>query len=141
MSGRCQRSRRIRSLASRVGGSAMRSSKAFAAFMLVIGLTAFPGAQPKGERTTVKGEVVDMWCYLEGGDRGAAKKACATACAKAGNPIGILGSNGALYVAAGLKDHQPAQALLVNRMSGEVTVTGTIVRNGGVQMIYIDTVK
>jgi hypothetical protein len=22
---------------------------------------------------TIKGEVVDMWCYLEGGDRGAAK--------------------------------------------------------------------
>ena len=46
-------------------------------------------AQPKGQRTTITGEVVDLWCYLEGGDRGPAKKDCATACAKAGNPIGV----------------------------------------------------
>ena len=45
--------------------------------------TVAPMAQPRGERLTVTGEVVEMWCYLEAGDRGAAKKACATACAKA----------------------------------------------------------
>lgn len=82
-----------------------------------------------------------MWCYLESGDRGPAKKACATACAKAGNPIGILDSEGNLYVAAGLKDHQPAQALLIGKMSDNVTVTGTVVKKGGVQMIYIDSMK
>ena len=67
-------------------------------------------AQPKGQRTTITGEVVDLWCYLEGGDRGPAKKDCATACAKAGNPIGVLDAKGNLYVAAGLKDHQPAKS-------------------------------
>jgi hypothetical protein len=98
-------------------------------------------AQPKGERVTVRGEVVDMWCYLEGGDRGAAKKACATECARAGNPIGVIDSKGNLYVAAGLKDHQSAQTLLIDRLSTNVTVTGTLVRKGGVQMLYIDSVK
>lgn len=39
-----------------------------------------------GEHVTITGEVVDLWCYLEGGDRGPAKKACAAACVKAGNP-------------------------------------------------------
>lgn len=81
---------------------------------LLIGATPRVFAQPKGERATVRGEVVDLWCYLEGGDRGPEKKQCATACAKAGNPIGILDSKGNLYVAAGLKDHQSAQSLLVN---------------------------
>ena len=98
-------------------------------------------AQPKGEHVTVTGEVVELWCYLEAGDRGAAKKACATACAKAGNPIAILDGSGNLYVAAGLKSHQPARDLMVDRMSDEVTVTGTLVKKGGVQMIYIDSVK
>jgi len=97
--------------------------------------------QPKGEPITVTGEAVDMWCYLEAGDRGAAKKACATACAKAGNPIGVLDSSGHLYVAAGLKSHQPAHALLLNNMNEEVTVTGTLVKKGGVDMIYIESVK
>jgi hypothetical protein len=112
-----------------------------AAALVTGGGTRFLMAQPKGEQATIKGEVVDLWCYLEGGDRGPAKKACATACAKAGNPIGVLDSKGNLYVAAGLKDHQPARRVLLDKMSQEVTVTGTIVKKGGVQMIYLDSVK
>jgi hypothetical protein len=117
-----------------------KSRKVFGiAVLSALSLTV--AAQPKGDRITVTGEVVDMWCYLEGGDRGPAKKACATTCAKAGNPIGILDAKGSLYVAAGLKDHQPAHTLLIDKMSTDVTVTGTLVRKGGVQMIYVDTVK
>src|SRR5262245_25284403 len=108
--------------------------------LVAVGATSVK-AQPKGEHATITGEVVDMWCYLEGGDRGPAKKDCATACAKAGNPIGVLDSKGSLYVAAGLKDHQPAQTLLLNKMSDQVTVTGTLVKKAGVQMIYIESVK
>ena len=119
----------------------MRNTLLVIAMSTLLAGTALLRAQPKGERITVKGEVVDLWCYLEGGDRGPAKKQCATACAKAGNPIGILDAAGNLYVAAGLKDHQSAQTMLLNRMSDEVTATGTVVKKGGVQMIYIDTVK
>ena len=46
--------------------------------LVLVSLSAVHG-QPKGDRVTVTGEVVEMWCYLEAGDRGAAKKACATA--------------------------------------------------------------
>ncbi len=98
-------------------------------------------AQPKGRKVTIKGEAVDLWCYLEGGDRGPAKKECATACAKAGNPIGILDAKGNLYVAAGLQDHQPAKDLLSGKMSENVTVSGVLVRKGGVPMIYVESVK
>src|SRR5205809_5364746 len=118
-----------------------RTFVAVSVLALLIGGARLSSAQPKGERATIKGEVVDMWCYLEGGDRGAAKKDCATACAKAGNPIAILDANGNLYVAAGLQDHQPGQKLLVSKMSDEVTVTGTLVKKGGVQMIYVDSVR
>jgi len=119
----------------------MRNTVLVLAISTMLAGTALLRAQPKGDRITVKGEVVDLWCYLEGGDRGPTKKQCATACAKVGNPIGILDSAGNLYVAAGLKDHQPAQTMLLNRMSDEVTATGTVVKKGGVQMIYIDTMK
>ena len=110
-------------------------------FSVFIGGISLLHGQPKGKRATIKGEVVDLWCYLEGGDRGPAKKACATACAKAGNPIGPLDAKGNLYVTAGLKDHEPGRALLLAKMSQEVTVTGTVVKNGGVQMVYVDSVK
>jgi len=118
-----------------------RVAMAIVATALLAGGTQAVNAQPKGQRATIKGEVVDLWCYLEGGDRGPAKKECATACAKAGNPIGLLDAKGTLYVAAGLKDHQPAQSVLLNKMSDQVTVTGTVVKKGGVQMIYVDSVK
>jgi hypothetical protein len=108
---------------------------------LVIMGTRLASGQPKGQPATITGEVVDLWCYLEGGDRGPAKKQCATVCAKAGNPIGLLDAKGNLYVTAGLKDHQPAQVLLLDKMSEEVTVSGTLVKKGGLQMIYIDSVK
>src|SRR5262245_2314063 len=109
--------------------------------VLVIAGAEMLGAQPKGDRTTIKGEVVDLWCYLKAGDRGAGKKACATACAKAGNPIGLVDGQGQVYVTAGLKDHEPGRVMLLDKMSREVTVTGTLVRNGGVQMIYVESVR
>jgi len=98
-------------------------------------------SQPKGPTITVKGEAVDLWCYMEGGDRGPAKKACATACAKAGNPIGILDARGNVYVAAGLQDHQPARDLLLEKMDEQVTVSGTLVTKGGVKMLFIKSVQ
>jgi len=60
-----------------------RISTVVAALAVVVVLTAVVSvAQPKGATVTIKGEAVDLWCYMEGGDRGPAKKECATACAK-----------------------------------------------------------
>jgi signal transduction histidine kinase len=97
--------------------------------------------QPKGTETTVKGEVVDLWCYLEGGDHGANHKACAISCAKAGNPIGIVDSKGNVYVAMGIKDHQPGREVLIDKMAQTVTVKGTLVKKGGTQVIYVKSVQ
>ena len=110
-----------------------------AAIVLSVALVGL--AQPKGPTVTVKGEAVDLWCYMEGGDRGPAKKECATACAKAGNPIGIVDAKGTVYLTAGLEDHQPARDLLINKMDEQVTVTGTLVTKGGTKMLFVKSVK
>ena len=111
-----------------------------AVVMLATGIPTL-WAQPKGARITATGEVVELWCFLEAGDRGPAKKDCATACAKAGNPIALVDDKGGLFVLAGLKSHQPAQELLLSKMSERVTVTGTLVKKPDVQMIYVDSIK
>jgi len=108
--------------------------------LLVLGVWLAFG-QPKGETVTVKGEVVDLWCYLEGGDRGADHKKCAVACAKAGNPIGLVTEKDEVYVMMGLKDHQPGKEVLIDKMAETVTVEGTLVKKGGVQVIYVSSVK
>ena len=98
-------------------------------------------AEPKGEAITVKGEVVDLWCYLEGGDHGAEHKKCAIACAKAGNPIGLVTAKGEVYVMMGTKDHQPGRDVLLEKMAETVSVEGTLVKKGGTQVIYVSAVK
>src|SRR2546423_956844 len=97
-------------------------------------------AQPKGKSISASGELVDMWCYFEGGDHGPSHKQCATACAKAGNPIGLLMKNGSVYVLAGMQDHQPAQAVLIKHMAENVTVKGTLVSKRGLNMLYVSSV-
>ena len=119
-----------------------RISTVVAALAVVVVLTAVVSvAQPKGATVTIKGEAVDLWCYMEGGDRGPAKKECATACAKAGNFIGIVDASGTVYLASGLQDHQPARDLLLAKMNEAVEVTGILVKKGGAQMLFVKSVK
>ena len=110
--------------------------------LAIVVLSAVAGfAQPKGPTVTIKGEAVDLWCYMEGGDRGPAKKECATACAKGGNSIGIVDASGTVFLASGLQDHQPARELLIAKINEPVEVTGTLVKKGGAQMIFVKSVK
>jgi hypothetical protein len=108
--------------------------------LLVFGIVVV-SAQPKGDTVKVKGEVVDLWCYLEGGDHGAEHKSCAISCAKAGNPIGLVTEKGEVYVMMGIKDHQPGKEVLIEKMAETVTVEGTLVKKGGTQVIYVSAVK
>src|SRR3989440_10576617 len=110
------------------------------AAMLVLG-GMFALGQPKGETVTLKGEVVDLWCYLEGGDRGAEHKKCAVDCAKAGNPIALLTEKGDVYVLMGIKDHQPGKEILIDKMAENVASEGTLGERGGVQVVYVSSVK
>ena len=117
----------------------MRFAGPVAAVFLLATVIAF--GQPKGPKVTVKGEVVDLWCYLEGGDHGDKHKECAMTCAKAGNPMGIVDAKGIVYVLMGIEDHQPGRDVVLDKMAQTVTVTGTLVRKGGSQVLYVSSVK
>lgn len=107
--------------------------------VLLIGIAGF--AQQEKPVQTVKGEVVDLWCYMDHSARGEKHKACAVACAKMGNPIGIVDSEGNVYVAVGSELHQPDRDRLIEKMAEEVTVTGPVVSRGGMKMIYVKTIS
>ncbi len=98
------------------------------------------GAAAKPEAMTVKGEVVDLWCYMAAGARGAEHKQCAIDCAKAGNPIGIVDDQGNIYLAMGAEDKQPAKNILADKMADTVEATGKVYKQGGVQAIFIEKV-
>jgi hypothetical protein len=109
------------------------------AILVLGGLRVY--GETKGEAITAKGEVVDLWCYVDHDARGPGHKECAIACAKAGNPIGLVTEKGDVYVLMGGEKHQPGSAVALDKMAETVTVTGTLVKKGGIQVIYVKSVK
>jgi hypothetical protein len=106
---------------------------------LLIGIASF--AQQEKPTKTVKGEVVDLWCYMDHGARGEKHKACAVACAKLGNPIGIVDAERNVYMVVGSQLHQPDRERLIDKMAQQVTATGTVVSRGGLKMLYVKSIS
>ncbi len=62
-----------------------------------------PTPQPKGETSnrhyvTYRGEIVDYYCYIEKGLTGPMHKACGTRCVAGDICMGLLTTDGALYM-------------------------------------------
>src|SRR3989344_9358244 len=59
----------------------------------------------KAEVQTVKGEIVDLMCYLDHGAVGEKHAKCAQTCIESGGPVGILTADGKVYLVIG--EHKP----------------------------------
>ena len=115
---------------------------AIAAFVVALSAPAFAATE------TVKGQVVDMGCYKAdksntGVDHKMPKgdtKDCAIACAKAGQPLALLTSDGKVYqIAGGLAAEKNAK--LIAHVSHTVEITGDVMDHGGTMMITADSLK
>ena len=53
----------------------------------------------------------------------------------------LVTDKGDVYVMMGIKDHQPGREVLIDKMAETVTVEGTLVKKGGVQVVYVSSVK
>ena len=113
-----------------------------AAFLVALSAPAFAASE------TVKGQVVDMGCYKAdksntGVDHKMPKgdtKDCAIGCAKAGQPLALLTSDGKVYqIAGGLAADKNAK--LIAHISHTVEVTGDVMDHGGTMMITADSLK
>ena len=100
-----------------------------------LGLSALRGAQGAGEGTTetIKGEVVDLMCYLDHGAKGEKHKGCASKCIKSGGPVGLLTPDNQLYLVIG--DHQPINDQLADKAAQTITLKGKVVERNGMKMI------
>ena len=111
------------------------------AFILALSVPAFAKTE------TVKGQVVDMSCYNKdksntGVDHKMPKetKDCAIACAKDGQPLALLTSDGKVYqLSGGLAADKNAK--LIAHISHTVEVTGDVMDHGGKMMISGDSLK
>jgi len=113
----------------------------FAVLLFAFVVTA-QGQKKTEKEVTIKGEVVDVACYVMGESRGDNHKACAEACAKAGGALGILTADGKLYVSLLPDDHKKGpNAILMDHIAHTVEATGYVRTSGGVQGIMIKSVK
>ena len=94
------------------------------------------------QETTVKGEVVDTACFLHYNKSGEAHKACAEACLKAGQDMGIYDdANDTLYVLLESKPGTDPNALIKNYVAKKVEIVGTVAQKAKVQGIVVKEVK
>src|SRR5690349_24419829 len=94
-----------------------------------------------GDETTITGQVVDLNCNTTNGASGAGHKACAQACAKAGVPLGILATDGTIYLPVSSKPGDPQNSKLEQYAEGKVKVTGMHRLVSGLHTIEIKTVS
>ena len=91
------------------------------------------GAEASGETQTIKGEIVDLMCYLDHGAKGEKHKGCAKKCIESGGPVGLLTADDQLYLVIG--DHQPLNKELSAKAAETVTLKGKVVERNGMKMI------
>jgi hypothetical protein len=114
---------------------------AFALATLALGGGGF--AQDDKAPKDVTGEVIDLNCYMGHEAHGADHKACGVKCAKGGNPIGMLTADGKVYLLLAGDQHEPASAAakLIDKMAETATVTGKVIKRGGLEAVIVDSVK
>ncbi len=86
-----------------------------------------------GSEKTIKGEVVDLMCYLDHGAKGEKHKGCANKCIKSGGPVGLLTSDDQVYLVIG--EHKPINDELASKAAQNVTLKGKVVERSGMKMI------
>ena len=93
------------------------------------------GAEEKAsaQTQTIKGEVVDLMCYLDHGAKGDKHRGCAKKCIESGGPVGLLTADNQLYLVIG--DHQPMNKELAAKAAQTITLKGKVVERNGMKMI------
>ena len=100
-----------------------------------------------GKTTTVTGEVVDVSCYLQLGKRGEAHVPCGTKCISNGQPIGVVDTDGNLYIVMA-EEHHPRRdgqvelkSVLGPLLARTVTLTGMMTEMKGYRALFVQAAE
>jgi len=94
------------------------------------------------ETMTVKGEVIDTYCFALMGAKGESHRQCAIDCVKAGIPAGLLEEKtGKVYVLLPNKDKTGLPKGVIDKMGRMATVTGKAYTSGGSNFLTVESIK
>jgi hypothetical protein len=113
-----------------------------AVFVLALGAVAFAATQ------TISGQLIDQICYkMNKSNTGVDHKMpsgdeanCAATCAKMGQPVALLTSDGKVYTVTGDLAAN-SNAKLVPHLSHKVELTGDVTEKGGTMTIAATNLK
>jgi hypothetical protein len=99
------------------------------------------GTKEPPKPVTIKGELVDMGCYVSHGARGEKHKDCAAKCVAGGMPMGLLTADNKLYILTLNHDNADPYNQAKDMMAAMVEVTGTVGERNGTRIIDVTAVK
>ncbi len=106
--------------------------------LMVLGIFTSVYAQS----VTVKGEVIDTYCYALMGAKGESHRQCAIDCVKAGIPAGVLEEGtGKVYVLLPNKDKSGLPKGVIDKMGRMATITGKAYTSGGSNFLTVESIK
>ena len=118
-----------------------------AAMIILAGVTAVwlnlsqRGRHPlvQGQEIVVKGEVLDMTCYIAHNLSGPQHAQCARDCIRKGLPVGIKGEDGKTYLLVGKK--QAVNAELADYAAKTVTIRGRETMRDGFALLQVEEIR
>lgn len=91
---------------------------------------------PKGQDVTITGLMTCTFCTLKSGLI-TTKESCVN-CVKVGDPVLLTDAKGNRYTLLGGEQSQPLMTPdRMDLLDSKVTVTGILVKSGGIQVIYV----
>ena len=113
----------------------------FALLALPLAALASGDHDHEHEGVTVKGEVLDLSCYIAHGAKGEDHAGCAKRCVKGGQPMGLLAEDGTIYVL--FADHSDGSAYEKSQsFAGKmVEISGPMAEKAGMKGITVHSVK
>jgi len=94
------------------------------------------------ETVTVKGEVIDTYCFALMGAKGESHRQCAIDCVKAGIPAGLLEEGtGKVYVLLPNKDKTGLPEGVIDKMGRMASITGKVYTSGGSSFLTVESIK
>jgi hypothetical protein len=94
----------------------------------------------QGQDVLVKGEVLDMTCYIAYNLSGPEHASCARDCIRSGLPVGIKGENGKVYLLTG-KAGKPVNAQLADYAAKVVTIKGKESIRDGFAQLQVEEIR
>ena len=102
---------------------------------------AAAGGAETAKPMTVTGEIVELSCYLDHGAKGEGHKACATKCINDGSPMGVLTSDGHLYLLTLSHVDEDPYTKAKTMAAETVKVTGSMHDRDGMQAIEVTSIE